>query len=144
MMSDPPPALPPLPATLAANPVLSAWLDFTCPGVVTIATGKVEYGQGVWTALAQVAAEELDVDLRRVRVAPVSTATSPDEGVTSGSRSIEESGSALRPTGRWLARRAPPRPACWTGRPVTPSRPRRPRGGRSRAAAPPGWTSRTR
>ena len=95
-MSDLPPALPPLPATLAANPVLSAWLDFTCPGVVTIGTGKVEYGQGVWTALAQVAAEELDVDLRRVRVAPVSTATSPDEGVTSGSRSIEESGSALR------------------------------------------------
>ena len=95
-MSTPPPALPPLPATLAANPVLSAWLDFTRPGVVTIGTGKVEYGQGVWTALAQVAAEELDVDLRRVRVAPVSTATSPDEGVTSGSRSIEESGSALR------------------------------------------------
>jgi len=95
-MSTPPPAPPPLPATLAANPVLSAWLDFTRPGVVTIFTGKVEYGQGVWTALAQVAAEELDVDLRRVRVAPVSTATSPDEGVTSGSRSIEESGSALR------------------------------------------------
>ncbi|HEY7361326.1 MAG TPA: molybdopterin cofactor-binding domain-containing protein, partial [Streptosporangiaceae bacterium] len=95
-MSTPPPAPPPLPATLAANPLLSAWLDFTRPGVVTIFTGKVEYGQGVWTALAQVAAEELDVDLRRVRVAPVSTATSPDEGVTSGSRSIEESGSALR------------------------------------------------
>src|SRR5215470_4949091 len=95
-MSAPPPAPPPLPATLAANPVLSAWLDLTDPGVVTIFTGKVEYGQGVWTALAQVAAEELDVDLRRVRVAPVSTATSPDEGVTSGSRSIEESGSALR------------------------------------------------
>ncbi|HXZ69993.1 MAG TPA: molybdopterin cofactor-binding domain-containing protein [Streptosporangiaceae bacterium] len=95
-MSTPPPAPPPLPATLAANPALSAWLDFTRPGVVTIFTGKVEYGQGVWTALAQVAAEELDVDLRRVRVAPVSTATSPDEGVTSGSRSIEESGSALR------------------------------------------------
>src|SRR6266516_354946 len=95
-MSSPPPALPPLPATLAANPILSAWLDFTCPGVVTIGTGKIEYGQGVWTALAQVAAEELDVDLRRVRVAPVSTATSPDEGITSGSRSIEESGSALR------------------------------------------------
>ena len=95
-MSTPPPDPPPLPATLAANPVLSAWLDFTRPGVVTIFTGKVEYGQGVWTALAQVAAEELDVDLRRVQVAPVSTATSPDEGVTSGSRSIEESGSALR------------------------------------------------
>jgi nicotinate dehydrogenase subunit B len=95
-MSTPPPAPPPLPATLAANPVLSAWLDFSRPGVVTIFTGKVEYGQGVWTALAQVAAEELDVDLARVRVAPVSTATSPDEGTTSGSRSTEESGSALR------------------------------------------------
>jgi len=95
-MSTPPPALPPLPATLAANPVLSAWLDFTRPGVVTIGTGKVEYGQGVWTALCQIAAEELDVGLARVQIAPVSTATSPDEGITSGSRSIEESGSALR------------------------------------------------
>jgi nicotinate dehydrogenase subunit B len=93
---SPSPPASPLPVTLAANPVLAAWLDFTGPGVVTIFSGKVEYGQGVWTALAQIAAEELDVDLRRVRVAPVSTATSPDEGVTSGSRSIEESGSALR------------------------------------------------
>jgi nicotinate dehydrogenase subunit B len=92
----PSPPASPLPATLAANPVLAAWLDFTEPGVVTIFSGKVEYGQGVWTALAQVAAEELDVDLGRVRVAPVSTATSPDEGITSGSRSIEESGSSLR------------------------------------------------
>src|SRR5690349_24888843 len=95
-MPTPPPAPPPLPATLAANPVLSAWLDFSRPGVVTIATGKVEYGQGVWTALAQIAAEELDVRLARVRVAPVSTATSPDEGTTSGSKSIEDSGAALR------------------------------------------------
>jgi nicotinate dehydrogenase subunit B len=91
-MSQPPD----LPATLAANPLLAVWLDFTEPGVVTISSGKVEYGQGVWTALCQIAAEELDVDLARVRIAPVSTATSPDEGVTSGSRSIEESGSALR------------------------------------------------
>ncbi len=87
---------PALPATLAANPLLAAWLDFTEPGVVTIRSGKVEYGQGVWTALTQIAAEELDVDLGRVLIAPVSTATSPDEGITSGSRSIEESGSALR------------------------------------------------
>lgn len=86
----------PLPVTLAANPVLATWLDLTDVGVVTIRSGKVEYGQGIWTALAQIAAEELDVDLRRVKVAPVSTATSPDEGTTSGSRSIEESGMALR------------------------------------------------
>ena len=92
----PVPQPPRLPPTLAANPVLAAWLDFGEPGVVTIFSGKVEYGQGVWTALAQIAAEELDVSLRRIRVAPVSTATSPDEGTTSGSRSIEESGASLR------------------------------------------------
>ena len=85
-----------LPPTLAANPLLGRWLDFAEDGVVTIRSGKVEYGQGVWTALAQIAAEELDVALGRVRVAPVSTGSSPDEGVTSGSRSIEESGGALR------------------------------------------------
>ena len=86
----------PLPADLAANPVLARWLDFSRDGEVMIRTGKVEYGQGIWTALAQVAAEELQVTLARVRVAPVSTGTSPDEGVTAGSRSVQDSGSALR------------------------------------------------
>jgi CO/xanthine dehydrogenase Mo-binding subunit/aerobic-type carbon monoxide dehydrogenase small subunit (CoxS/CutS family) len=85
-----------LPADLAANPVLARWLDFSRDGEVTVRTGKVEYGQGIWTALAQIAAEELQVALARVRVAPVSTSTSPDEGVTSGSQSIQNSGSALR------------------------------------------------
>ncbi len=82
--------------SLQANPALGRWLDFAVPGRVTIRPGKVEYGQGVWTALAQIAAEELDVSLDRIQVAPVSTDTSPDEGVTSGSRSIEDSGGALQ------------------------------------------------
>jgi nicotinate dehydrogenase subunit B len=86
----------PLPADLAANPVLARWLDFSRDGQVTIRTGKVEYGQGIWTALAQIAAEELQVTLARVRVAAVSTSTSPNEGVTAGSLSVEDSGSALR------------------------------------------------
>jgi CO/xanthine dehydrogenase Mo-binding subunit len=90
------PAAPALPASLAANPVLSRWLSFAPGGVVTVRSGKVEYGQGVWTALAQIAADELDVALERVRVAPVSTGSSPDEGTTSGSRSVEDSGAALR------------------------------------------------
>jgi len=91
-----PPAIPSLPKDLAANPVLARWLDFSRDGEVTIRTGKVEYGQGIWTALAQVAAEELQVSLARVRVAPVSTDASPDEGVTAGSMSVQDSGSALR------------------------------------------------
>jgi nicotinate dehydrogenase subunit B len=86
----------PLPSDLAANPQLARWLDFSRDGEVTIRVGKVEYGQGIWTALAQVAAEELQVTLARVQVAPVSTSTSPDEGVTAGSLSVQDSGSALR------------------------------------------------
>jgi nicotinate dehydrogenase subunit B len=86
----------PLPADLAATPLLARWLDFSREGEVTIGTGKVEYGQGIWTALAQVAAEELQVALARVRVAAVSTSTSPNEGVTAGSRSVQDSGAALR------------------------------------------------
>jgi nicotinate dehydrogenase subunit B len=91
-----PSSVSPLPADLAANPVLARWLDFSRDGEVTIRIGKVEYGQGIWTALAQVAAEELQVTLARVRVAPVSTSTSPNEGVTAGSLSVQDSGSALR------------------------------------------------
>jgi nicotinate dehydrogenase subunit B len=85
-----------LPASLAANPLLARWLDFGRVGEVTVRTGKVEYGQGIWTALAQIAAEELQVGLHRIQVAKVSTSTSPDEGVTSGSRSVQDSGAALR------------------------------------------------
>ena len=82
--------------SLAANPRLREWVDLATSGIVTIRPGKVEYGQGVWTALAQIAAEELDVGLDQVRVAGVSTSGSPNEGVTSGSRSIEDCGGALR------------------------------------------------
>ena len=65
-------------------------------GTVSITVGKVELGQGISTALAQIAAEELGVELSKVRILPVNTAHSPDEGVTSGSLSIQDGGKALR------------------------------------------------
>jgi nicotinate dehydrogenase subunit B len=71
-------------------------VHFGADGTVSIASGKVELGQGILTALAQIAAEELDVDLGRIRILPASTAHSPDEGVTSGSLSIQDGGKALR------------------------------------------------
>jgi nicotinate dehydrogenase subunit B len=91
-----PPGVSQLPTDLAANPQLARWLDFSRDGEVTIRTGKVEYGQGIWTALAQIAAEELQVTLARVRVAAVSTSASPNEGVTAGSLSVHDAGAALR------------------------------------------------
>ncbi len=85
-----------LPPSLAANPRLGDWLRVLRSGVVEVRPGKVELGQGVLTALAQVAAEELDVGVARVRVTAAATGASPDEGYTAGSLSIQHSGSALR------------------------------------------------
>ncbi|MBR0756650.1 xanthine dehydrogenase family protein molybdopterin-binding subunit [Bradyrhizobium jicamae] len=89
-------APPKLPVSLAANPLLSSWLTFSRDGHVLVSPGKVEIGQGIVTALAQIAADELDVDIARVRMVRASTAMSPNEGVTSGSLSIQQSGRALR------------------------------------------------
>ena len=86
----------PLPASLDANPRLSRWLRFGTDGDVVISPGKVEIGQGILTALSQIAADELDVPLARIRIETVATPDSPDEGVTSGSLSVQNSGAALR------------------------------------------------
>ena len=85
-----------LPPSLAANPRLGDWLRVQPGGVVEVRSGKVELGQGVLTALAQVAAEELDLDVARVRMVAAVTGVSPNEGYTSGSMSIQYSGAALR------------------------------------------------
>src|SRR5215813_5576843 len=86
----------PLPGSLETNRRLSQWLRFRPDGTVEVFSGKVEIGQGILTAIAQIVADELDVDLARVRMVPASTAASPNEGVTSGSLSVQHSGSALR------------------------------------------------
>ena len=87
---------PTLPVSLAANPKLSSWVKFGSDGQVTLSPGKVEIGQGIVTALAQIAADELDIDLARVKIVRATTAGSPNEGVTSGSLSIQQSGRAIR------------------------------------------------
>ncbi len=92
----PSPSPPKLPISLAANPKLSSWLKFSAEGQVMVSPGKVEIGQGIVTALAQIAADELDVALSRVQMVRASTAASPNEGVTSGSLSVQQSGRALR------------------------------------------------
>lgn len=94
-MSAPSPA-PKLPVSLAANPRLSSWVQFNTEGRVAISPGKVEIGQGIVTALAQIAADELDVEIGRIEMIRASTAASPNEGVTSGSLSVQQSGRALR------------------------------------------------
>ena len=87
---------PDLPQTLAANPRLSTWLTAHPDGTFDLRVGKVELGQGVVTALAQIAAQELGVAPARVRPIATNTAVSPDEGLTAGSMSIMVSGASVR------------------------------------------------
>jgi nicotinate dehydrogenase subunit B len=85
--------------SLAKNPMLSQWVEFASveeDDLVILKVGKVELGQGIVTALVQIAAEELDVDWRRVRPQAPNTRTGPDEGLTAGSRSVMDSGQAVR------------------------------------------------
>ena len=86
----------PLPGSLNTNRSLRAWVRIGGDGNATVSTGKVELGQGILTALWQIAAEELDLPLERVKIYSADTALSPDEGQTAGSQSIENSGTALR------------------------------------------------
>ena len=87
------------PGSLADNRLLDAWIRIGADGIATVSTGKVELGQGIFTALAQIAAEELDLPLDRVRMISGDTEKAPNEGVTAGSQSIENSGTALRLAG---------------------------------------------
>ena len=85
-----------LPPTLKANLQIGRWIDFSSNGVVTLRPGKVEIGQGIVSAIAQIAVEELDIRYERVRTLPVDTTISPNEGSTSGSRSVQEGGESMR------------------------------------------------
>ena len=59
----------PLKGRLAANEIaLNPYIKIGSDGVVTLITPRAEMGQGVQTGLAQLIAEELDVDLAQVRV----------------------------------------------------------------------------
>jgi nicotinate dehydrogenase subunit B len=84
-----------LPSSLQENPHLSSWIDFGQPGVVRVFTAKVELGQGIVTAMAQVAAEELRLPLQKVTVISGDTRYSPKESYTAGSMSIEVGGTSL-------------------------------------------------
>ena len=90
----PKPAL--LPGSLNANRMLDSWLRINPNGTVTVFTGKAELGQGILTALAQIAADELDVSYERIEMISADTSRSPNEGMTAGSLSVEQSGTAIR------------------------------------------------
>jgi nicotinate dehydrogenase subunit B len=85
-----------LAGSLDKTPLLDAWIRIGADDQVTVFTGKAELGQGIKTALIQVAAEELVVAPDRIAIVTPDTARTPNEGYTSGSHSMQDSGTAIR------------------------------------------------
>jgi nicotinate dehydrogenase subunit B len=83
------------PGSLKETPLLDAWIRVAPDGLVTVFTGKVELGQGIKTALLQVAAEQLDVAPHRIELVTADTARTANEGFTAGSHSMQDSGTAI-------------------------------------------------
>ncbi|WP_162304874.1 xanthine dehydrogenase family protein molybdopterin-binding subunit [Sphingobacterium olei] len=75
---------------------IDSWLTIREDGRVTIRTGKMELGQGITTAIAQVAAEELNMDIAAIDVHLAETEYTPNEGYTAGSMSIQSSAMSVR------------------------------------------------
>ena len=90
-----PPAKPPLPGSLKESPFLDSWIRIEASGSITVFTGKAELGQGIKTALLQVAAEQLDVPFDALKLVTADTELTPNEGFTAGSRSMQDSGTAI-------------------------------------------------
>jgi nicotinate dehydrogenase subunit B len=85
-----------LPGSLARTPYLDAWIRIDANGSATAFTGKAELGQGIETALLQIAAEELEMPVARVTIVTADTGRTANEGYTAGSHSTQDSGTALR------------------------------------------------
>jgi CO/xanthine dehydrogenase Mo-binding subunit len=75
---------------------VDAFLATAADGNITVYSGKVDLGTGVRTAMAQITAEELDVDMARITVIQGDTLLTPDQGLTAGSLSVQVGGMQLR------------------------------------------------
>jgi nicotinate dehydrogenase subunit B len=86
----------PLPGSLSKAPYLDAWIRIDADGKISVFTGKAELGQGIKTAILQVAAEELKVEPSQIHVVTADTQLTADEQYTAGSHSLQDSGTAVR------------------------------------------------
>lgn len=88
-------------ATLGGKPPLvpdqlDSWIAILPDGSVTAYFGKMDMGQGVDVAIAQIVAEELDVAFEKVNVVMGDTAFTCNQGGASGSTGIQRGGVTLR------------------------------------------------
>lgn len=81
---------------LKKSPMLDHWIRVNADGTVNLNIGKVELGQGIKTAYAQVAADHLDIGIDRLVITSGDTFVTPDQGTTAGSGSMPAAHGALR------------------------------------------------
>ena len=91
-----PAAAPPPPGSLKGAPYLDSWIRIDADSSITVFTGKAEIGQGFKTACQQIAAEELEVPFASLKLVTADTARTANEGYTSGSNSMKDSGTAVQ------------------------------------------------
>jgi CO/xanthine dehydrogenase Mo-binding subunit len=84
-----------LPGSLDKEALLDAWLRVGADGGITVFTGKAELGQGIKTAILQIAADQLAVEMNAIELVTADTARTPNEGYTAGSNSMKDSGTAI-------------------------------------------------
>jgi CO/xanthine dehydrogenase Mo-binding subunit len=94
-----------LPTYVQAHPMLTQWFSLDHLPMLTVYSGKVELGQGIQTALQQIACQELGITMEQIHWVAGNTLHSPNEWYTAGSQSIENGGALIRCAlsyARWL------------------------------------------
>ena len=75
---------------------LSSYIAINADGTVSAFFGKMDMGQGLFVAIGQLVAEELDVPFQSVKVIMGDTATSVNQGGASGSTGVQMGGKQMR------------------------------------------------
>jgi CO/xanthine dehydrogenase Mo-binding subunit len=85
-----------------ATPVSVAMIRMQSDGILHIAAGSTEMGQGVRTTLTQIAAEELTLPMDQFRITGADTKVTPYDSSTGSSRSTTLMGTAVQTAARDL------------------------------------------
>src|SRR5215510_2570505 len=75
---------------------LDSYIAVNADGSISAFFGKMDMGQGLFTAIGQMVAEELDVPFQSVKVIMGDTATSVNQGGASGSTGVQMGGKQMR------------------------------------------------
>jgi len=76
--------------------LIDTWLAIHADNTATVFIGFAELGQGGSTALLQIAAEELDLEMSQLKTVRLDTSITPNQGGTYASASIQRGGPQVR------------------------------------------------